>query len=169
MRKNLLLLFLLFLFLAGCQSSSVTPSPVSSQPWQIQVVKFELKPSLNSVETVSQYNGTKINVTHTQNPDAGFLFLILNVTIRKTDNNSIAPFEWQSLVIKDASGNFYPRLVNDTFLEQYQFIPRMTGLELRFGENTGWMAFEIPASVATGRLSLAYTVPGNQLQLVLQK
>ncbi len=174
MRKTsipLLLLLCLGITLAGCQAPQATPTRInaSAQPWQIQVVKFEIKSSLNATQSVTQYNGSKIDVVHTQNPDAGNVYLIINVTINKTDNQSTAPFDWQWLVVRDASGNSYHRLANDSFLEQYQYTPRITGLELRFGENSGWMAYEIPASTASGKITLAYTAPGNQQEIILQK
>ena len=169
MRKTILLAFLLFLGLMGCQAPTAMPAPASAQPWQVQVVKFEIKDGLHSVESVTQYNGSKINVTHDQKPDAGNVYVIVDVTITRTDNQSPSPFNWQSLVVKDDTGNTWHRLSNDTFLEQYQYTPRITGLELRFGQNSGWMAFEIPASSAAGKISLAYTATGNQLELVLQK
>ena len=169
MRKNFLFLILLFLCLYGCQAPNATPVAASAQPWQVQVAKFDIKNSLNSVESVTQYNGSKINVTHNQKPDPGTVYLIIDVTISKTDVSSTAPFDWQQLVVQDASGNAYHRLANDTFLEQYQYTPRITGLEIRFGQNSGWMAYQIPASALAGKISLAYIAPGNQLELVLQK
>jgi hypothetical protein len=164
-------LFCLGMILSGCQASGAVPTlaPVFTLPWQVEVSRFEIKGSLNFVESVTQYNGSKIDVTHTQTPDAGNVYLIIEVTIRKTNNQSTASFDWQGLVVKDASGNSYHRLENDTFLEQYQYTPRITGLELRFGENSGWMAYEIPASVAAGQLTLVYTVEEGQQELVLQK
>ncbi len=161
----------LAMILSGCQASQVasTQPSASAQPWQVTVAKFEIKNSLHSTELVTQYNGSKINVDHAQTPDAGTVYLIINVTITKTDDQSTAPFDWQWLVVKDASGNAYPRLANDTFLEQYQYTPRITGLELRFGENNGWMCYQIPASAAAGKLTLAYTAEGNQQEIVLQK
>ncbi len=108
-------------------------------------------------------------MTHTQNPQAGNVYLIIDTTVSKTNNQSSASFDWQSLLVKDAAGNTYHRLANDSFLEQYQYTPRITGLELRLGEYTGWMCFEIPASVATGQLSLDYTGAGSQQELLLNK
>jgi hypothetical protein len=162
-----LLFFCLVLTLSGCQAPKTTPTLTLT--WQIEVSKFEIKDSLNTVESVTQYDGSKIDVVHTQSPEAGNIYLIMEATIRKTDNQSTTPFDWQWLVVNDASGNSYHRLENDTFLEQYQYTPRITGLELRFGEYTGWMCYEIPASVATGKLTLGYTAEESQQEIVLQK
>jgi len=173
MRKNKIIVdvFLLFfcpiLILSGCQAPKTAPTlPLT---WQIEVSKFEIKDSLNAVESVSQYNGSKIDVVHTQSPDAGNVYLIMNVAVSKTDNQSTTPFDWQWLVVNDSSGNSYHRLENDTFLVQYQYTPRITGLELRFGGNSGWMCYEIPASVASGKLTLAYTAEESRQEIVLQK
>jgi hypothetical protein len=144
-------------------------TPTVTHPWQIEVSKYEIKDSLNVLESVPQYNGSKIDVLHTQNPETGNVYLIMEITITKVDNQSTASFDWHSLLVIDASGNSYHRLDNDTFLEQYQYTPRITGLPLRFGENTGWLCYEIPASIAIGNLTLAYTVKENLQEVVLQK
>ena len=167
----LLLITSLVLSLAGCQASK-TPSvipPGSTLDWQIQVSRFEVKDGLNAVESVTQYNGSKIDVSHKQSPDAGFVYLIMNVTISKTSDQSTTPFDWQGLVVKDVSGNSYHRLANDTFLEQFQYSPRITGLQLRLGEYNGWLCYEIPASAEKGKLTLAYTAEGSQQEIILQK
>ena len=165
-----LIFFCLVLCLSGCQAATAPSAPPVNPAlaWQVQVSKFEIKDSLNSVESVTQYNGSKINVTHNQNPQAGNVFLIINVTISKSSIQSTASFDWQWLVVKDAAGNSYQRVANDTFLEQYQYTPRITGLQLRLGEYSGWMCYEIPAAAAKGKISLAYTDAGSQQELVLQ-
>jgi hypothetical protein len=176
MRKTITIVDISFLFLcvvlalSGCQTLKTTPAPVptSALIWQVQVSKFEIKDGLKAVESVTQYNGSKIDVEHSQSPEAGDVYLIMEVTIRKTGNQS-TPFDWQWLVVRDASGNAYHRLANDTFLEQYQYTPRITGLQLRLGEYAGWMCYEIPASAATGKITLAYTAEGSQQETVLKK
>jgi hypothetical protein len=167
----LLISICLVLALPGCQATGTKASltPTLALTWQIEVSKFEIKDNLNTVESVTQYDGSKIDVVHTQSPETGKVYLIMDVTIRKINNQTPTPFNWQWLVVKDASGNSYPRLENDTFLVQHQYAPRITGLELRFGENTGWLCFEIPASVATGTLTLAYTAEESQQEIVLKK
>jgi hypothetical protein len=151
----------------GCRASDTTPT--STLTWQVEVSKVEIKDSLNAVESVTQYDGSKIDVVHTQNPATGDVYLIMEVTIRKTDNQSAIPFDWSQLVVVDSSGNSHHRLDNDTFLEYFQYSPRITGLELRFGETAGWMGYEIPASTAKGKLTLSYTAEGSQQDLTLQK
>jgi hypothetical protein len=44
----------------------------------------------------------------------------------------------------------------------------MTGLEIRLGQNQGWVCFEIPASAAGGKLTLVYSGAGSQQQISLQ-
>jgi hypothetical protein len=166
-----LLVFSLVLSLSGCQTSkrpSALPSG-STLAWQIQVSRFEIKDNLNAVESVTQYNGSKIDVDHKQSPDAGSVYLIIRASISKSGVQSSNPFDWKWLVVRDASGNSFPRVENDTFLEQFQYTPRITGLQLRLGNYTGWMCYQIPASAATGRLTLVYTGEGSQQEILLQK
>jgi hypothetical protein len=149
-----LLFFCLVLSLTGCQAARSPSAPPSSSnvAWQIQVSRFEIKENLNAVESVTQYDGSKIDVVHQQ-----------------SETQTSSPFDWQWLVVRDASGNSYQRIANDTFLEQFQFTPRLTGLQLRLGDYTGWMAYQIPASAATRKLTLVYTGEGSQQELLLQK
>jgi hypothetical protein len=164
--KLLVLFFCWIILLSGCQAPQATPT--SALTWQIQVSRFEIMDSLTAVESVTQYDGSKIDVTHSQTPEEGNVFLIMEVTITKTGAQSI-PFDWQWLVVTDASGNSYHRVENDTFLEQFPYAPRITGLELRLGEVSGWMCFEIPASITSRTLTLAYTAEDSQQAIVLQK
>jgi hypothetical protein len=154
------------LLVASCQTPKKTPAPDLN--WQVAVSKFEIKDSLAAVEGVTQYDGSILNVTHTQTPDSGKVYLILEATVSKVGNQS-DPFDWQWLVVKDSAGNSYSRMENDSFLDQYQFSPRITGLELRLGEYSGWMCFEIPAAAAKAKLTLTYTAAGSQQEIVLQK
>lgn len=165
MTKFMVASFLL-LVLSNCSPTQTTPTP--DVIWKIDVAKYEVKDSLSSVESVTQYNGNVTKENHQQSPDNGDVYLIMDVTVSKTGDQS-APFDWKYLAIEDASGNTYPRLDNDTFLEQYQYTPRITGLELRLGESSGWMCYEIPASAAKGKLTLTYTGEGSQQQIVLQQ
>jgi|WetSurMetagenome_2_1015567.scaffolds.fasta_scaffold406947_1 hypothetical protein len=172
MQNNLIktggyLLSLLLLFIL----CSCTPTKVAVQStlsWQVAVSSFDLKDNLNTVEVVTQYDGSKMEVVHQQSPTQGNSYLVSKLTISKTGAASDV-FNWQDLVVRDNAGNSYPRLRNDTFLEQHKFTPRMTGLALRLGVNEGWICFEIPSQAASGQLTLAYTAEGSQQEINLKK
>lgn len=159
------LLLSLMVFLSGC--SSGTPVAVKDLAWNVSVVKSEIKDALQSVETVTQYNGTKTNVEHNQAPNSGNVFLLVNLNIRKTGSQADS-FEWKLLSVLDQAGKTYARHENDTFLEQYDYSPRLTGLVIRFGEDEGWVCFEIPAAAAKGQLTLTYQGSASQQQITLR-
>jgi hypothetical protein len=107
-------------------------------------------------------------VTHTQNPAAGSLYLIMFVSISKTQIPSTTPYDWQAVVVRDDTGNGYHRLANDTFLERFQYTPSITGLQLRLGKYSGWLCYEIPAAAAHGKLTLAFTGQGSPQEITVQ-
>jgi hypothetical protein len=164
MRKTISLLFLIFI-LCGCSAPTATQAVALN--WQVQVISHEVKDTLKTVETVTEYNGTKTDVTHVQSPSQGNVYLIINLAVNKVGSEAIT-FTWQDLAVQDGSGNAYHRVSNDTFLEQHNYKPRMTGLEIRLGQNQGWVCFEIPASAAGGKLTLVYSGAGSQQQISLQ-
>jgi hypothetical protein len=161
-------LWLIVLCLAACQPAA-TADEGSPSAWQVSVSNFEVHESFRTVETVTQYDGSTLEVEHVQSPPSGTVYAILQVSVRKVDNQSTAPFVWTDLVIEDSSGGAFPRIENDTFLSQYQYSPRLTGLELRFGENTGWICFQVPAGSVGGPLTLVYTAEGIRQEIPLDE
>jgi hypothetical protein len=105
-------------------------------------------------------------VVHEQSPASGNIYLIMNLTVQKTGSQSV-PFQWKDLTVRDANGAVYGRRENDSFLEQHQYTPRMTGLDLRLGKEQGWVCYEIPASAAQGKLTLVYTTDEGQQEIPL--
>jgi hypothetical protein len=172
-KQNVFFTIILFLMVLQMALMLSSCSPVketinSSLPWNVAISKYELKDNLESIEVVTQYNGSKMDVEHHQAPMDGNVFLILEVAITKTGSESI-PFEWKDLAVQDNSSNTFQRHANDSFLEQYNFTPRLTGLTLRFGENEGWICFEVPASAKKEKLTLNYTAPDGIVQQILIK
>ena len=164
MRKPISLLLLIFA-LCGCSTAIVTPA--ANLDWQVQAISHEVKATLKTVEVVTEYNGTESSVTHEQSPSQGNVYLIINLSVNKLGSQATT-FTWQDLTVQDASGNAYHRVSNDTFLEQQNYKPRLTGLDIRLGENQGWVCFEIPASATGGKLNLVYSGEGSQQQISLQ-
>jgi hypothetical protein len=164
--QALLIFLCLTLFLTACQSATATPAPKVN--WQIKVAKTSVKDTLHSIETVTQYNGSELKVDHTQSPASGNVYVIIDATVSKVGNQT-DPFDWKNLTLQDAAGNNYARMDNDSFLEVYKYSPRITGLLLRVGENSGWMAFEVPAQAASGKLYLVYSGAGSKQKIELNK
>jgi hypothetical protein len=156
----------LVLILSGCAAAGATIAP--AVVWKIDVSKVEIKDQLSYVESVTQYDGSKLNVTHQQSPDSGNTYVILNTAISKSGDQAVS-FDWSKLSLVDQSGGVYARHKNDTFLELYNYKPRLTGLEIRFGVNAGWLCFEIPAQAAQGKLTLKYSADDSRQEIVLQK
>jgi hypothetical protein len=163
-----LVYFLLFLSLSlvmvGC--SPAKPAVDPNLIWAVELSKFEVKDKLEVVETVVQYVGSFEEV-HQQFPNEGNVYLIMKITVTKQGTDT-TPFDWSKLVVRDAAGNTYPRNSNDSFLEQYKYTPRMTGLEIKFGINEGWVCYEIPVAAADGKLDLVYQGEGSQQEIVVK-
>jgi hypothetical protein len=151
--------------LFGCSPAKPTSNP--NLIWEIDLSKFAVKSKLESIETVQQYVGSYEEV-HQQSPAAGNVYLIMKLTISKQGSET-TPFDWNKLIVQDIAGNTYQRMSNDTFLEQFKYTPRMTGLEIKFGVNSGWLCYEIPAQAAKSRLSLEYNAEGSQQEIVVKK
>ena len=160
-----LLILPLSLMLFGCSPAKPTANP--NLIWKVDLSKFEVKDKLERIETVNQYIGTTQEL-HQQYPAKGNVFLIMKVTVSKQNTQS-APFDWTKLTIQDSAGNTYQRTSNDTFLEQFNYTPRMTGLQILFGVNEGWVCYEIPAQAANGKLTLTYNAEGSQQEIVIKK
>jgi Tfp pilus assembly protein PilP len=162
---DFLLVLPILLLLFGCSPAKPTANP--NLVWKVDVLKSEVKDKLESIETVNQYVGST-DVLHQQYPAEGNVYLIMKVIISKQGTDP-APFDWTKLTVQDQAGNTYPRVSNDTFLEQFNYIPRMTGLEIKLGENEGWVCYEIPAQAAKGMLTLTYTAEGSQQEIVVKR
>jgi|WetSurMetagenome_2_1015567.scaffolds.fasta_scaffold126946_2 hypothetical protein len=154
----------LSLFLFGCSPSRPTVDP--NLIWAVSLSQFEVKDKLEIIESVNQY-GQTVDQLHQQFPDEGDVFLIMKLTVNKQGEDPAA-FDWSQLTVQDELGNPHQRYSNDTFLEQYKYSPRMTNLEIKFGENTGWVCYEIPAQAAQGKLSLIYSAEGSQQVIVIK-
>lgn len=168
MQKTFKVFLILFIFLgmAGCSSAAQTAAPTSG--WLIQVSQAEVKTGLKTREVVTLYNGEKKDVDHVSDPAAGKVYLLLNLGIAKSTTGNTS-FEWKDLAVEDQNGGKYSRLENDSFITQHNYSPRMTGLTIRFGENKGWICFEIPKTAAEGKLSLVHTTTEGTQRLEIKK
>jgi hypothetical protein len=165
-KTSVFLLILISVFLlVACAGTSTTPE--RNYTWNMKINEAEIKENLITTEVVTLYNGEKDEVIHENYSESGNVFLLLSLDINK-GNTEGGSFEWQNLKVLDESGASFNRLENDSFLELHGFIPRMTGLSIRFGENSGWVCFEIPQEAAKGKLFLVYSNAEEEQKLEIK-
>ena len=152
----ILLLILLSLGLCSCgkKAETVTASDQSRFTWQLQLSSAEIKDKLHTDEGIAQYDGGISDIAHDNAPAEGNSFVILTLTVTKAQAGG-GGFDWKKLSLKDADGNSYSRMENDSFLTNHSY-KRMPGTALQIGENKGSICFEIPAKAAQGALTLCY-------------
>lgn len=153
---SIALLICLVLSLSACgkKAESVTASDQSKFTWQIQVNKAEVKDKLHTDAGVPQYDGGITDVAYDNAPAEGNAYVILTMVVTKGQAGG-GSFDWKKLSLKDADGNSYARMENDSFLSSHTY-KRMAGTALQIGENKGSICFEIPAKAAQGSLVLCY-------------
>jgi hypothetical protein len=157
----LILLLSLPGFLLSCSSTKTAANP--DLVWTVGITKYEIKNKLQGVKTVQQYSGSYDEVIQ-QAPASGNVYLIMELAITK-QGQAATSFDWSKLSLQDEAGNNYQRDNNDTYLESYKYKPRMTGLEIRFGTNKGWVCFEIPEKASNGKLTLKYSGDGSAQEI----
>ena len=160
----------LLLLCAGCAAQAKAPADAaatadSSLVWQISVETSEITSSISSTEAVVTYGGDVNQVSHSDDPSEGNVYLLLLLNIDKTQAGK-DKFLWSDLSVVDADGNTYARMANDTFLETHG-LPRVKATDLSIGNNHGYICFEVPATVDASMLTLVYSAEGSAQQIAL--
>jgi len=161
MKKIILLMTLVLL--------SACASPKSSDQadfaWQITVDKTQVVSVLSNKTTITHYDGTSEEVTVTDKPESGKVYVLIQLTIVKAKTGGSA-FSWDKLTLTDQAKTVYPRLQDD-FLTQHE-LDRLPGIELRLGTHTGWIAFEVDQDQAKKALRLIYKADEGDNTLWIQ-
>ncbi len=160
----------LLLLCAGCTAQAKAPADAAltadaSLLWQISVETSEITSSISSTEAMVTYGGDVNQVSHSDDPSEGNVYLLLLLNIDKTQAGK-DKFLWSDLSVVDADGNTYARMANDTFLETHG-LPRVKATDLSIGNNHGYACFEIPATADACKLTLVYSAEGSAQQIAL--
>ena len=142
-------LILTCLIISSCQnddSNTPSSSTATSAMWRVELHSAELADSLTATLAAVQYGGDILETTSEFTPATGNTFLLLELTVEKTGTGK-ASFSWGDARIRDSSGNEYYRHPNDTFLANLN-IPRLKGTDIVFGNEYGYVCFEIPKDAA---------------------
>lgn len=166
-----ILITTLLLFTAGCSAQAKAPATAaaptadSSLVWQISVEASEITDSISSTQAVVAYGGDVSQVSHSDQPSEGNVYLLVLLNIDKAQAGK-DKFLWSDLSVVDTDGNAYTRMANDTFLETHG-LPRVKATDLSIGNNHGYICFEVPATVDTSKLTLVYSAEGSAQQISL--
>ena len=166
-----MLITTLLLFTAGCAAQTKAPAKAAesaadaSLVWQVSVEASEITESISSTQAVVAYGGDVSQVSHSDQPSEGNVYLLVLLNIDKVQAGK-DKFLWSNLSVVDADGNTYTRMANDTFLETHG-LPRVKATDLSIGNNHGYICFEVPAAVDASKLTLEYSAEGSAQQIAL--
>ena len=162
----------LLLLGAGCAAQAKAPAEAAttadaSHVWQISVETSEITSSISSTQAVVAYGGDVSQVSHSDQPSEGNVYLLVLLNIDKAQAGK-DKFLWSDLSVVDADGTAYSRMANDTFLETHG-LPRVKATDLSIGNNHGYVCFEIPATLDASKLTLVYSAEGSAQQIALSQ
>lgn len=119
---------------------SLLTSAIESETagWNISIQDCMIGKELKNVSVVLGYAAAETN-EFSKIAEEGKEFCLLKMEFKKDKSTEV--IDWKNLELVDASGNRSARL-EDSFLEELG-LKRMIGTTLNFGNNEGWLVFEI--------------------------
>ncbi len=134
---------------------------VSAGGWEFTVEDAMSNKSLENVSVSLGYTGVETN-DFVQEAEEGKEYCLVKMQIDKKE--ATENIKWESMVLKDGDGNEYHR-IDDDFLTELG-MARMSGSDLNFGENGGWIAFEINEGAKNLTLSYPFESETYQVSIV---
>ena len=137
-----------------------TPETFDAAGWQIVYENCMVESSLENASVSLGYAEVETNNFEKQ-ADEGKTFCLVKLKITKDDSAEI--IDWKKFKLIDGSGNEYTR-EDDSFITDLGMI-RMTGDNLNFGENEGWICYQIPKE--SKDLKIVYQFESEKLEIKL--
>lgn len=134
---------------------------VSAGGWEITVEDAIAEASLENVSVELGYTGVNTN-DFVQEAQEGNEYCLIKLKAVKGD--STEDIKWESMALTDGQGNEYHR-IKDDFLTELDMM-RMSGSDLNFGENEGWIAFEIKEGAEGLVLSYPFESESFEVEIV---
>jgi len=147
------------LIFSGCAKQDLG-SDQAGFNWQIAVYDCFLQSELITENTITRYDGTSEKVMDKTSPAAGNQFLLIDLSVDKAKAGG-SGFEWAKLDLVDAEGNIYKR-ADDNFLSKHGY-SRISGLDLRIGQNRGWICIEVPSDKSEKYTLIYHADEGDNL------
>lgn len=119
--------------------------------WTFTVEDVKRNASLENMSVELGYTGVETS-DYVKEASEGMEFVLIKLKIEK--NKSTEMVRWEDFKLIDENGKEYIRL-SDEFLVDLGMM-RMTGSDLNFGSNEGWIAYEVDAAAEALRLHYAF-------------
>lgn len=136
------------------------PVDVSAGGWNIIIEDVLMEDSLENVDVVLGYTDATTN-KFVKEAASGHEYVLLKMNISKHDSKE--NLSWDKFTLTDNRGNVYKR-IDDTFIKDLGMV-RMSGTDLNFGTNEGWIAFEVKED--TENLTLNYEFENETLSYTI--
>lgn len=114
--------------------------PVHAE-WIIKQTDLQVKDKITFTEEASLYTGDTIIHDNEIEPKPGHKYVLAFIEVENQDTSK-PPFNSKEFYIT-ANNNTYNRILNDTFLLEYNLKP-FTKLNIKKGKHYGVLVFEIP-------------------------
>lgn len=137
-----------------------TPKTFDVAGWQIVYENCMVESSLENASVSLGYAEVETNNFEKKAED-GKTFCLIKLKITKNDSSEI--IDWSKFKLVDSDGNEYTR-EEDSFITDLGMI-RMTGDNLNFGENEGWICYQIPKEAKD--LKIVYPFSSDKLEVEL--
>ncbi len=136
--------------------ATFVPVDVSAGGWNIIIQDVIIDDTLENVDVVLGYTDTTTN-KFVQKATSGYEYVLIKMNISKHDSKET--IIWEKFTLTDDQANVYKR-IDDNFINDLGIV-RMTGTDLNFGTNEGWIAFEVKEGVKS--LTLKYDFKNETL------
>lgn len=108
--------------------------------WTFTVEDVQRSASLENVSVELGYTGVETS-DYVKEASEGMEFVLVKLKIEKGKSTEVVA--WENFKMTDGNGNEYAR-ISDEFLLDLGMM-RMSGNDLNFGSNEGWVVFEVNA------------------------
>jgi len=126
--------------------------------WEITYEGYLIDTSLQNASTVLGYAEVE-TADFSKTAEEGKAFCLIKLKLKKSNSNET--LKWDKLMLIDADGSEYERM-EDSFISDLG-MNRLPGTDLNFGENEGWICYEVDEN-AVG-LTLNYTFEEEALSI----
>lgn len=135
----------------GTNAGEVKAEPVTAGGWEFTIEEAIADSALENVSVELGYTNVETS-SFKQEAEEGNEYCLVKMQIDKIDSSE--DIQWEKLILKDGNGNEYSRM-DDAFLTDLG-MSRMSSADLNFGENEGWIAFEMKEGAENLTLTYAF-------------